>query len=931
MRGPISYLDFYLQLSRTERGYRAQVLSSPAGEASSDFLAPFSELELENFVLRIGRPRRGMRRIGSPEMEALKTLGKGLYDAVLSGDVRACWSTSLREAEAQNAGLRLRLRIADAPELNDIPWEYLYNSNLNRFLSLSEYTPLIRFLDLPERIRPLPVDGRLEILVMISSPTDYPGLNVENEWSSLNEALAGPIGSGQVRLHRLPEARLTALQRELRRGEYHILHFIGHAGFDREAQGGVLVLCDDAGKGRRVVAENLGFILHDHRSLRLVVLNACEGSRASRADPFAGVAQTLVQQGVPAVIAMQFEITDQAAITFAEEFYTAVADGHPVDAALADARKAIFGTGNEIEWGTPVLYLRAPDGRLFSVNPDALAARKLAEEARQAEEAKQRAEEAQQTEEAKRRAEEARQAEEAKRRAEEARQAEEAKQRAEEARQAEEAKRRAEEAQQAEEAKQRAEEARQAEEAKRRAEEAQQAEEAKRRAEEAQQAEEAKRRAEEARQAEEAKRRAEEARQAEEAKQRAEEARQAEEAKQRAEEARQAEEAKRRVEEAQQAEEAKRRAEEAQQVEEAKRRAEEAQQAEEAKRRAEEAQQVEEAKRRAEEAQQAEEAKRRAEEARQAEEAKRRAEEARQAEEAKQRAEEARQAEEAKQRAEEARQAEEAKRRAEEAQQAEEAKRRAEAARHAEEAKRRAEAAQQAEEAKRRAEEARQAKEAKRRAEAARQAEEAKRRAEEARQAEEAKHRAEEIRLAEEAKQRAEKARRTEEAKQRAEKARQQRQSLWGQRKKRAIALARKVAIPAIGIMLFSVIAGSFALILPQPPTTGTLRLSVTPADAALSLDGIAMGWANGQEVLTGGHVIEISAAGYQSKREIVTVPSDREQTMNIALETQAPPPTTGTLRLDVTPADAALMLDGAVMELASDFRQELSAGTLCC
>jgi len=376
MRGPISYLDFYLQLSRTERGYRAQVLSSPAGEASSDFLAPFSELELENFVLRIGRPRRGTRRIGSPEMEALKILGKGLYDAVLSGDVRACWSTSVREAESQNSGLRLRLRIADAPELNDVPWEYLYNANLNRFLSLSEYTPLVRFLDLPERIRPLPVDARLEIMVMISSPTDYPSLEVENEWSRLNEALAGPIGSGQVRLHRLPEARLTALQRELRRGEYHILHFIGHAGFDRETQGGVLVLCDDAGKGRRVAAENLGFILHDHRSLRLVVLNACEGSRASRADPFAGVAQALVQQGVPAVIAMQFEITDQAAITFAEEFYAAVADGHPVDAALADARKAIFGTGNDIEWGTPVLYLRAPDGRLFSVNPDTVAARR---------------------------------------------------------------------------------------------------------------------------------------------------------------------------------------------------------------------------------------------------------------------------------------------------------------------------------------------------------------------------------------------------------------------------------------------------------------------------------------------------------------------------------------------------------------------------
>jgi len=110
----------------------------------------------------------------------------------------------------------------------------------------------------------------------------------------------------------------------------------------------------------------LGTILHDHRSLRLVVLNACEGSRSSRSDPFAGVAQTLVQQGVPAVIAMQFEITDEAAITFAEEFYAATADGYPVDAALSASRKAIFAAGNDIEWGTPVLYLRAPNGQIFT-------------------------------------------------------------------------------------------------------------------------------------------------------------------------------------------------------------------------------------------------------------------------------------------------------------------------------------------------------------------------------------------------------------------------------------------------------------------------------------------------------------------------------------------------------------------------------------
>ena len=58
---------------------------------------------------------------------------------------------------------------------------------------------------------------------------------------------------------------------------------------------------------------------------------------------------------------MQFEITDDAAITFSHDFYAAIADGYPVDAALAEARKAIFTSGNDVEWGTPVLYMRTPD------------------------------------------------------------------------------------------------------------------------------------------------------------------------------------------------------------------------------------------------------------------------------------------------------------------------------------------------------------------------------------------------------------------------------------------------------------------------------------------------------------------------------------------------------------------------------------------
>ena len=98
------------------------------------------------------------------------------------------------------------------------------------------------------------------------------------------------------------------------------------------------------------------------------MLNSCEGARTSHVDPFSGVASSLVHYGVPAVIGMQFEITDDAAITFADRLYTAVAQGFPVDAALAQARKAIFAAGNDVEFGTPVLFLRAAEARLFDVD-----------------------------------------------------------------------------------------------------------------------------------------------------------------------------------------------------------------------------------------------------------------------------------------------------------------------------------------------------------------------------------------------------------------------------------------------------------------------------------------------------------------------------------------------------------------------------------
>ena len=299
-------------------------------------------------------------------MERAREFGGLLFDALFSSRVRDLYRDCFASARADGKGLRLKLSLGQVPELTDVPWEYLYDSPA--FLSISQFTPVVRYLELPRARAPLAVEHPLRVLAMISAPRGMDALDVEDERRKVEQALQGRLlDDDLVEITWLEQATLRALQRELRRGPYHVFHFIGHGAYDSGLGESVLLLEDEDGRARPVSGAQLGTILADHTSLRLAVLNACEGARTSRDDPFSGVAAALVQHELPAVIAMQFEITDRAAIIFAEEFYAALVDGLPVDAALAETRKAIYADGNDIEWGTPVLFMRVRDGRIFEL------------------------------------------------------------------------------------------------------------------------------------------------------------------------------------------------------------------------------------------------------------------------------------------------------------------------------------------------------------------------------------------------------------------------------------------------------------------------------------------------------------------------------------------------------------------------------------
>ncbi|HET7738036.1 MAG TPA: CHAT domain-containing protein, partial [Tepidiformaceae bacterium] len=374
----MEYLDFELEVDiGTGREYPVSVVRSPAGEARATMVFPFDTLALRNHLqaleIALLRSSGTYRRAAPPEGAAVQEFGKALFAALLPSDIRGRYVVSREKAAAQGKGLRLKLRVRP-PELAALPWEFLYDPDEADYICLSRSTPLVRYLEMPGAAQPLAIAPPLRVLAMVSSPSDMQSLDTARERQRVDEAMKDLVAAGRVELHWLEGQTWRHLQEAMWGGPWHVFHFIGHGGFDTNSESGLLVLADDQGRAHKMTAEQVALLLNDHESLRLVLLNSCDGARAGDEDIFSSSAATLIRRGIPAVLAMQYEITDAAAIEFSRTFYRATAHGMPVDAAVAEARRAIrIGLGGSLEWGTPVLYMRSGDGRLFDLQGDPVA------------------------------------------------------------------------------------------------------------------------------------------------------------------------------------------------------------------------------------------------------------------------------------------------------------------------------------------------------------------------------------------------------------------------------------------------------------------------------------------------------------------------------------------------------------------------------
>ena len=182
-----AYENFDLLITPAPDGYTAHVIASPVGQESVTFHLDFTAAELRNFFWLSGRALRHFHLVPEeeePPVRTPKVFGERLYAAVFADQVRTQLRRSLDAVASQGKGLRIRLRLTAVPELAELPWEYLYATDLDRALANAAATPVVRYLDLDQPEATMTLRPPLRILGIVSQPSDVPQLDSVADLSS---------------------------------------------------------------------------------------------------------------------------------------------------------------------------------------------------------------------------------------------------------------------------------------------------------------------------------------------------------------------------------------------------------------------------------------------------------------------------------------------------------------------------------------------------------------------------------------------------------------------------------------------------------------------------------------------------------------------------------------------------------------------------
>jgi hypothetical protein len=294
--------------------------------------------------------------------DTLQLVGGMLEDLAIPSSV---------QRDFRRSGLYIELGMEEA--LLGYPWELMHDGD--EFLCLRHQ--MGRFVNggtLVGAAQPMSWHGQsldpLTILVVsVPAPqprgtTTYDPLSEAREETKAIVKVLVDLPGIQVRVLEGSSATYAAVYREMRRGDFQILHFNGHAYFDDASpySSGIVLFDRDMTTGQ--IAAHLG-----HKAPVLCFINACETTRMAAAawrgrhDVF-GLAKAFLEIG-SYLIGSRWRIGDKSASSFAQSFYDSfLKEGRPIGLAVREARVACrqvaplgdFGWASYLFYGDPRVY-----------------------------------------------------------------------------------------------------------------------------------------------------------------------------------------------------------------------------------------------------------------------------------------------------------------------------------------------------------------------------------------------------------------------------------------------------------------------------------------------------------------------------------------------------------------------------------------------
>lgn len=303
----------------------------------------------------------------------VKDVGQRLYRELFTDQPEV--RDSYHKAVGLSKGKRgLKLVCKSDRDFLRVPLEFLFLESEYAVLS----HPLSRFVlnttTLRDPISPgfferLRREGERLRILLIAANTEPPIPGVDEEVEALAAFLGSLLRDNAIEheITCLPteKATLERARGELRRCRHHILHYAGHGHYEHEhPEESSLYFWHGEGRSgpvEKLTAQAMGLLVRDSQ-LRFAYLSCCSGTASGGEvellnDDFLGLADALIQAGVPATLGFRWPVSDQGARQLALSFYESLFEQGDLATALLEARCEIAGQRGRDDktWLSPIL------------------------------------------------------------------------------------------------------------------------------------------------------------------------------------------------------------------------------------------------------------------------------------------------------------------------------------------------------------------------------------------------------------------------------------------------------------------------------------------------------------------------------------------------------------------------------------------------